>query len=104
MAAPTFTEEAKLINLGLIANYNANQQWYIRQAKVLLKNAQLAVQIAGGGNSGPAHTFNQDEIGQMLNIWLMREPQWRRLLQRISHLSVNHYNLVTDSMSRYIAW
>lgn len=104
MAAPTLTEEAKLLNLGLLATYNANQQWFIRQAKVLLKNAQLAVQIASGTNTGAAHTFTQDEIGQMLNIWLMHEPQWLRLLRSKPHLSTNHYNLITDSMSRYIAW
>jgi hypothetical protein len=104
MPAPSLTEEAKLLNLGLIAHYQLHQQWYIEQAKVLLTNARLAVRMVTGTTSGTAHTFTQDKIGDMLRMWFFHNQQWRALLQRKSHLSATQYDLITDSMARYIVW
>jgi hypothetical protein len=104
MPAPSLTEEAKLLNLGLIAHYQKHQQWYIQQAKVLVNNGRAVVSIITQTTSGPAHTFTQDEIGEMLRVWLAHNQQWQQLLTRKSHLSVTQYDLITDSMARYIAW
>lgn len=104
MAAPSLTEEAKLLNLGLIAHYQKHRNWYVQQARALVAHARLVVTIVSNTNNGAVHTFTQDEIGQMLNLWLRNNQQWQNLLARKPHLSLSQYDLITDSMARYIAW
>jgi hypothetical protein len=104
MPAPSLTEEAKLQNLSLIGHYQKHRGWYIQQAKVLVNNGRAVVSLVTQTTSGTAHTFTQDEIGTLLRVWLEHNPQWQGLLKRKSHLSVTQYDLITDSMARYIAW
>jgi hypothetical protein len=103
MPAPSFTEMAKLQNLGLIAHYQIHKQWYIQQAKVLVANARYAVQTISGSSSGPLHTFSQDEVGSMLRMWLSVNTMWQQKLASKRHL-FTQYDLLTDSMARHVAW
>lgn len=51
-----------------------------------------------------AHVFSQDEVAQMLRLWLMVNQQWRALLQRKPHLPTSQYDTLTDAMARYVAF
>lgn len=103
MPAPSLTEIGKLTGLGLLRHYQQKQSWYIQQGKLLVAAAKLGVSYTKTV-SGASHVFSQDEVGQMLRLWLMVNPQWQALLQSKPHLPTSHYDLLTDAMSRYVAY
>ena len=104
MPAPSLTELAKLMNLGLMKHYQIHQKWYIQQARVLVANARFAVTVASKASSGIFHTFTPDEVAVMLRAWLMVDPQWQNMLRRKPNLALGQYDLITDSMARHVAW
>jgi hypothetical protein len=103
MPAPSLTEYGKLSSLGLIMHYQKHQNWYIQQGKVLIAAAKFAV-AATKRASGSAHVFSQDEVAQILRIWLMVNLQWQALLQRKPNLPASQYDFLTDAMARYVAY
>jgi hypothetical protein len=103
MPAPSLTEYGKLLSLGLIAHYQRNQTWYIQQGKILVAAAKFGVSATKVA-SAAAHVFNQDEVGQMLRLWLMVNSQWQALLQSKPHLPVGQYDALTDAMARHVAY
>lgn len=104
MPAPSLTEEAKLLNLGLIVHYQNHKKWYIQQARVIVSNGRQAISFASKTASGSVHIFTPDEVGVMLRVWLMNDPQWRGILQHKPHLPPSQYDLITDSMARYVVY
>ena len=109
MPTPSLTEEAKLINLGLLAHYQKRRAWYVQQARLLVQHASLGAKMAatslGINPVGSANqTFSQDEVAYLLRWWLINNDQWKALLQRKVHLPVNQYDVITDTMARYVAW
>jgi hypothetical protein len=103
MPAPSLTEYGKLSSLGLIMHYQKHQNWYIQQGKVLIAAAKFAVGATKRA-SGSAHVFSQDEVAQILRIWLMVNLQWQALLQSKPNLPVSQYDFLTDAMARYVAY
>ena len=104
MPAPSLTEIGKLSILGLIRHYQARQHWYVQQGKVLLASARVGVSTLTNTNSGAVHVFSQDEVALMLRVWLTAEQQWQALLSNKPHLPVSQYDIITDSMARYVAY
>jgi hypothetical protein len=103
MPAPSLTEVGKLSSLGLLRHYRQKQSWYIQQGKVLVAAARIGVNSTKSA-SGAAHVFTQDEVAQMLRLWFMLNPQWEALLQSKPNLPISQYDVITDAMSRYVAY
>lgn len=103
MPAPSLTEYGKLSSLGLIRHYQQNQSWYIQQGKVLVAVARFGVSSMKT-SSGSAHVFSQDEVADILGLWLIRYPQWLALLQKKPHLPNTQYDFITDAMARHVAY
>lgn len=105
MPAPSITEYGKLSALSLIRHYQIHRQWYVQQARVLVANARTAISIASENNQTTSiPVFNPDDVGLMLRVWLIGDPQWLNLLKRKPHLPVTQYDLLTDAMARYVAY
>jgi hypothetical protein len=103
MPAPSLTEIGKLSSLGLLRHYQRNQNWYVQQGKGLVAAVRFAVS-ATKTTSGSAHVLSQDEVAQMLRIWLTVNQQWQLLLKSKPNLPVVQYDLITDAMARYVAY
>jgi len=103
MPALSLTERGKLSAWGLIRHYQQNQGWYVQQAKLLVAGAKFGVSATKTA-SGSAYVFNQDEVGQMLRLWLEVNPQWQALLKSKPNLPVSQYDFLTDVMARHVAY
>jgi hypothetical protein len=103
MPAPSFTELGKLSSLGLLRHYQQKQSWYIQQGKVLVAAARMGVSYTKVA-SGAAHVFTEDEVSQMLRLWLNINPQWQALLKSKPNLPNSQYDVLTDAMSRHVAY
>jgi hypothetical protein len=103
MPAPSLTEYGKLSSLGLIAHYQQHQKWYIQQGKVLVAAAKHAVALTKTV-SGSAYVFSQDEVAQILRLWLMVNVQWQTLLKNKPNLPASQYDFLTDAMARHVAY
>ena len=103
MPAPSLTELGKLSSLGLLRHYQQKKSWYIQQGKLLVAAARIGVSSTKVA-SGAAHVFTQDEVAQMLRIWLIINSQWQALLQRKPNLPHSQYDVLTDAMSRHVAY
>src|SRR5467141_2869181 len=103
MPSLSWTELGKLSSLGLIKHYQQKQSWYIQQAKLLVAAAKFGVSATKTA-SGAAHVFSQDEVAQMLRLWLMVAPQWQALLKSKPHLPISQYDTLTDAMARHVAY
>jgi hypothetical protein len=103
MPALSLTEQGKLSAWGLIRHYQQNKPWYIQQAKILVTGAKYGVGVTKTV-SGSSYVFNQDEVGEMLYLWLMVNPQWLALLKSKPNLPVSQYDFITDAMSRHVAY
>ena len=104
MPAPSPAEYGKLLALGLISHYQINQQWFVQLGKVLVSGARYGVTKATGSSSSIHHIFTPDEVAYMLRASLMPNPQWLGLLQSKPNLPPKHYDLLTDAMSRHVAY
>jgi hypothetical protein len=103
MPAPSLTELGKLSSWGLIRHYQQKQSWYIQQGKALVAGAKYGVSTTKTA-SGSVYVFSQDEVGQMLRLWLMINSQWQALLKSKPNLPVSQYDTLTDSMARHVAY
>ena len=103
MPAASLTEVGKLAGLGLLRHYQQKQVWYIQQGKLLMAQATLAVSYTKT-TSGAAHVFSQDEVAQMLRLWLIVNHQWQALLKSKPNLPNSQYDALTDAMSLFVAY
>lgn len=103
MPAPSLTELGKLSSLGLLRHYQQKQSWYIQQSWILVAAARFGVSATKPA-SGAVYVFSQDEVAGMLRLWLIVNPQWQALLQSKPNLPNSQYDVLTDSMSRYVAY
>ena len=103
MPVPSPAEIGKLSGLGLLRHYQQKQSWYIQQGKLLVAGAKFGVS-ATKTTSGAAYVFSQDEVANMLRLWLMVDQQWLALLKSKPNLPNSQYDTLTDAMSRYVAY
>jgi hypothetical protein len=103
MPAPSLTELGKLSSLGLLRHYQQKQSWYIQQGKLLVGAARIGVSSTKIA-SGSVHVFSQDEVAQMLRLWLTVNQQWQALLKSKPNLPNSQYDVLTDAMSRHVAY
>jgi len=114
MPAPNPAEIATLQMWSLHAHYQRHMMIYINQGKILVSNARQANQVAQGQQIVPSNTsgaiqnghlnFTEDEVAQMLNIWLSADRKWNAYLRSKANLRFAAYVVVTEIMSRYVAW
>jgi|SRR6516162_8963147 hypothetical protein len=103
MPVPSPAEIGKLSGLGLLRHYQQKQSWYIQQGKLLVAGAKFGVS-ATKTTSGAAYVFSQDEVANMLRLWLIVDQQWLALLQSKPNVPNSQYDTLTDAMSRFIAY
>src|SRR5258708_4183657 len=97
-------EVANLQSLSLLTFCQTNLGWFISQAQILVVNARSLVTAVTGSATGTTHTFSEDEIAVMINAWLAQSVQWQNVLNRKAHVLFKHHVLITDLVSRYIAY
>lgn len=107
MPAPSPVEIANMQTWSLFKHYGNNRKMYIAQGKVLYQATQAYLGKANTNNTGNTNQnmiITQDEIAVMVKSWLSGNHQWTTYLGSKAHLPVLLRDVLTDIMSRHIAW